>query len=855
MMVVRPDVRLVLISAPAGFGKTSCLLAWCHDLKRSGRLVIWYALDKQDNDPVRFASHLSKAFQNAAGLAAGDELVPGAATSLDDMLSRIINELADNNQRYVLALDDYHLITAPEIHAALSLMLEHLPPNIQLAIASRADPPLQLSRLRARGQIVELRASDLRFDSSEIASFFKQALGVMPSAAQIERLDQTSEGWAAALRLMTLALYDTRQNVDDAAISRLLGRYSTAQQYIFDYFADEVFAQQSEATRNFLLDTCVLNQLTPDLCGTLTGNCDAPLILNRLAQANLFLIPLSEAQPVYRYHHLVEDFLRHRLQLENPARFSELHRAAAGWYELHSDWVEAIQHALTAVDYTYAAWLIEAHGWEALTSRGEIMTILSWLPHFPDSILRQYPRLCLYFSRCLYLTGELERSEMYVRLAIETLDENESNTQEHQALRAIAANYQATLAAYRGDIDAAQTWIEQAKALRDTVGDLDRVRIVNSEGFVHYLRGDIPAARRVYTHALELAQQIQHHYLTLDAHYYLAQIDLLAADLRAVCERCNALLAQYTNPIGPLSMIMLPLAQALFQQNQPIEAEAVLRNAVVLARRSNIPDVVWYGSMLLADMLMSRGKITEAKACISEARTRVRGYQSAMMGSFIGAAEARLMLRSDQLQTALDWAIQYQQSAKASYHQDYENLTLAHVWLAQREYERGQALLAQLIADAQFAGRVSTIIAAEILRALMHQALSETDAALNALQRALVFAYPQGYVFLFLNAGQPMLKLLRLALEQGIAPEYVTSLLELAGHPDHTRHPADTLTERELEVLKYMAQGASNQDITDALVVSLGTVKSHIHHIMDKLGAQNRTEAVAKARSLNILSD
>lgn len=855
LIPLRPDLRLVLISAPAGFGKTSCLLEWCHDLRRNGIVVIWYALDKLDNDPVRFASHFDRAIQNALSSGRVNSTLSAPSAAWNDIVTTVINELADHEQRYLLALDDYHLIETPEIHATVSLLLEHLPSNIQIAIASRADPPLQLSRLRARGQIVELRASELRFSRTEIADFFKQTVSMMLSQTQIEHLDQASEGWAAALRLMTLSLHDTHQLVDDTAIDRLLNRYSAAQQHIFDYFADEVFAQQAEATRKFLLDTCVLNQLTPDLCEALTGDCSAPLILNRLAQVNLFLIPLSDAQPIYRYHHLAEEFLRQRLQLENPVRFGELHRAAAEWYEAHGEWVESVQHALVAKDTDYAVWLIETYAWEALTSRGEIMTILSWLPHFPQSVLKRYARLCLYFSRSLYLTGDLERSEDYVRLAAESLDKGETHIRERQALQAIAANYRATLAAYRGDVETAQTWIEQAVVLRHAVGDLDQVRIANTEAFLHYLRGDVPAARRAYTHALELAQHIQHHYLTLDAHYYLAQIDLLAAELGAVRERCEVVLAQYTTPIGPLSVIMLPLAQALFQQNQPVEAEVLLRKALALARRSHIPDVLWYANVLLADTLLSRGETAEAEVCILQARAQARGYHSAMIDAFIDAAEARLMLRSGQTQAAVDWAKQYQQAEKAHYHQDYENLTLARVWLEQREYERIGALLTQLIADAQPAGRVGTIIAAEALRALIHQAVGEVDVALNALRRTLTLAQPHGFMRLFLNAGQPMLKLLRLALERGVVPEYVTSLLEMAARADYTRHPADTLTEREIEVLQHIAQGASNQEIADALVVSLGTVKSHIHHIMDKLGAQNRTEAVARARSLNILSD
>jgi LuxR family transcriptional regulator, maltose regulon positive regulatory protein len=855
LIPLRPDVRLVLISAPAGFGKTSCLLEWCHHSMQNGARVIWYALDKLDNDPVRLASHLGSAIQIA--LVCGTDKLDrlGTIGSLDDIVSRVTNELANQVQSYLLALDDYHLIETPEIHATFSLLLEHLPANVQLAIASRADPPLQLSRLRARGHIVELRASELRFTPTEIADFFHHTLGVLLSKTQTEQLDQASDGWAAALRLMILSLQDAHQPVDDTAIDRLLNRYSAAQQHIFDYFADEVFAQQTETIRQFLLDTCILNQLTPDLCGILTGDCAAPLILNRLVQGNLFLISLSDSEPVYRYHHLAEEFLRQRLQLENPEHFAELHRAAADWHEAHGEWVEAVQHALASKDTDYAVWLIETHAWEALTSRGEIMTILNWLTYFSESALKQYPRLCLYFSRSLYLVGDLERSEAYVRLATETLHHGETHLQEQQALQAIAANYQATLAAYRGDLETAQTGIEQAVALQHTVGDLDRVRIANAQAFLHYLRGEVPAAREAYNDALGLAQRIHHHYLTLDAHYYLAQIDLLAAELGLVRERCEALLAQYTTPIGPLGVIMLPLAQALFQQNEVVEAELLLHNALALARRSHIPDVLWYANLLLADMLLARGNTAEAEACILQAQAQARSYHSTMIDAFISAAEARLMLQCGQLEAAGEWASRYQVAARACYHQDYENLTLVRVWFAQRNYEQAQDLLVPLVTEAQSAGRVGTVIAAEAQHALIHLAVGEMDMALNALQRSLLLAHAHGFVRVFLDAGQPMLRLLQHALERGIAPEWVRFLLNSAARADATQHPADTLTEREIEVLQYIAKGASNHDIATALVLSLGTVKSHIHHIMDKLSAQNRTEAVARARNLSLLSD
>lgn len=845
----RPESGMVLVSAPAGFGKSSCLVEWAHQLRQQGVVVAWYALDEPDNDPAHFAAYLSAALRivpaDLPGLPAEDERL-----DLPELVNRIINTAVDFGGPVVLVLDDYHLIEEPRIHDVISRMSEYLPPNLRLAIGTRADPPLQLARLRAQGRITEIRMADLSFSSDELAEWLHVILGRAPSQQVLERLHTLTEGWAAALALIIMS----QPKLDEAALEHQLMRFSQTQQHIFDYFAQEVFRQLPEPLQSFLLDTCVLNWLHPELCDAITGRGDSLRVLTQLASDSLFLIPLSDTEALYRYHHLFSHFLRQYLEMQDHTAYLAQHRKAAHLHNEMGRLVEAINHALAAEDAGYAARLIETRAWEQLTSRGEIITIINWLPRFSAENLQHFPRLCLYFSRALYLIGDTGGSADYLEMAINALEHADISAAERRDLQTIAANYQATLAAYRGDIEAGMHWIEQAVAHEQSVTPLDQVRIANTHAYLQYLCGDVPAARRAYNEALRRAESLNHQYLMLDAHFYLAQTDMLAGELEAVQERCEALLAQYSNRIAPLCTVMLPLAMVYYQRNRLVEAEALIREAIKLARSASIIDVLWFAHVLLANIQLSQGAAAEAATSIEQARSYARGYASPMMASYIGAAEARILLRSGLRQAAVDWAGSYQQSQAVGYHRDYEDVSLAQVMLVQDQPQQALALLDQIIARAEPAGRMSYVIHSELLRGLAWQALDDDNAALAAMRRALRLARPHGFVRAFLDTGPAMMRLLRSARSQHIEVDYAVLLLDQ--YDDGTRlHPADALTEREVEVLAQIAAGASNQEIAQALVISLGTVKSHIHHIMNKLDAQNRTEAVSIARNLNILAD
>lgn len=811
---IKPDARFVLVSAPAGFGKSALLAEWTQELE----VVHWLALDARDNDPARFAAYLLA----ACGLKTDENI------NLLDAVDHLLNHVADSERQHTLILDDYHLITEPRIHDALGRLLEYTPPNLRVAIGTRADPPLQLARLRAGGDISEIRLADLGFREDEITAW----LGWQPSARVRQRLYDLTEGWAAALGLIMMAL----DSQDDSALEKQLAHYSQAGQHIFDYFAQEVLAQQPDEVQDFLLDTCILNWFDPDLCRALTDSKDAPRLLNQLTTESFFVIRLSDDAPHYRYHHLFEGFLRQYLTLHDELRYLEQHRRAAAWHAEKGEIVEAVEHALSAEAYDFAAELIRDRAWEKLTSRGEITTLLGWLGRFPQEALQAYPRLCLYFSRALYLTGDMVQSEALLDLPAGAL--------QGEDLRAIAHNYRATLAAYRGDIGEALHWDGLALEGIEALGGVDRVRVANTNAYLQYLIGDVPSAQQAYKEALSLAEAIGHAYLTLDAHFYLARLDLLSGDLDAVKTRCEGLLDEAQQRIAPLSTIMLPLALMHYHRNQLTDAEATLNEALRLAERGNIPDVLWFAHLALADVYLAQGKHEQTLLHVQQAEAITQSYRSPMLADYLSATTARIKLPLGERGVALRWAEDY--ASSGGYQRDAEDLILAQVWLFAEKPEAALSVLDNLIPDAQAGQRWGYVLMAEALRSLAYDALTDDENAAKSLQRALDIAQRGGFIRPFLELDKPMLDLL-----ENHPHEHARKILDHATQDDI--HPADKLTERELEVLTLIATGASNQDIADELVLTVGTVKSHIHRIMGKLGAGNRLEAVNKARNLNLL--
>jgi LuxR family maltose regulon positive regulatory protein len=823
-------------------------MQWAHKVRHEGSSVAWYALDEHDNDPARFAAYLLGAFRRLVPPFPG---LPDGPLDIHETLDLLLNTVAEFGAPVVLMLDDYHVIAEPLIHDVISRMCDYMPANMRLAMGTRADPPLQLARLRALGQVAEIRMADLRFTAGELREWLKVALAWSPSNSSVETLENATEGWAAALSLIVM----NQRDADEETLVRQLTRYSQSRRHIFDYFAQEILEQQPEERRRFLLDTSVLDRLTPDLCRKLTDNPQAPMILDQLAQQSQFVISLSNTEPVYRYHHLFGQFLRQYLEMTDRKAYLDQHRQAAVWHAAHGSVVEAVQYALAAEEFDYAAALIERQAWPALYSRGEFVTLVRWQPLFSEAVLLRHPRLCLDFVRASYLSGKVQLAEDYMRLATEALEHREAEGETSGDLQAIAFTCQATLAAYRGDVGTGLSVIKQVNLLHSRMDDLNRMQLAGAEMLIRYLKGDVPEARRACQEALTLAEEGDSHWHAMDAQYYLAQLDFLAGDLDAAQVRCEELLEQHPSYPSPLIPLMVPLGSVLYQRDRLVEAETRLRDAISLAHQANQPSTLFFAHIALSDVLLARGAPDEALTGLTQARECGGYYQSPMLDLLVGAAEARVRLRRGELDRAAAWAVAYQQAAGGGYHRDYEDISLAEVWLTQDEVERALTLLNRIAEDAQQAGRTFYVMQARGLQALGYQKHNDLAGALAALEPALTLARSHGFVRVLVDLGRSSLTLLRRAVERGVMADYAAFLLDRAGDAASFRHPADALTERELEVLEHIATGASNQEIADALFITVGTVKSHVHRLMNKLYAQNRTEAVSKARSLNILPD
>jgi LuxR family maltose regulon positive regulatory protein len=508
-----------LVSAPAGFGKTTLLLEWL--LERSGdqSSVVWVSLDESDNDPARFLSYLVGALRNVEeGIGEGvlASLRSPEPPPIETLVGALINELAGAGRGVTVFLDDYHLIASEHVHEAVSFLLEHLPENVGLVIASRTDPPLSLSRLRARDQVIEIKAADLRFTTEEAAAFLRDVMGLPLSAEDIAALEEATEGWVAALQLAALSM----RGREDA--SAFVGSFSGSNRHVLDFLADEILERQTEDVREFLLRTSVLERMTAPLCDALTGRDDGQEMLERLERENLFVVPLDDERRWYRYHHLFRDFLRGRLMRERSESESELHLRASGWYEKNGHLAEATAHALSAPDYDLAARLVE-EGAEGAVERGEGATALRWLEALPTESKRLRPRLFVEHAVALVITGRPDDAEPLLKKAERAAGEA-TNGEDGRFLLGFASAVRSWRARLRGDAPEA---VELARLALSLLPDGEApVRTYAAVRLGDALRavGDLAAAGEAYAEAAETKRAARHAYARLAGMAMLARV-------------------------------------------------------------------------------------------------------------------------------------------------------------------------------------------------------------------------------------------------------------------------------------------------------------------------------------------
>jgi len=860
--------KLTLISAPAGFGKTTLLSEWSLQSKRP---VAWISLDEGDNDPARFWAYFIAALQTLqvnvgdAALAAFQSPQP---PPMEVVLTALINEIAIIPEPFALVLDDYHVIETQPVHSALTFLLNHLPPQMHLIIATRADPPLPLARLRGRGQLTELREADLRFTTDEAAAFLNQAMGLNLSAEQVAALEERTEGWIAGLQLAALSM----QGRSD--IPGFIAAFAGSHRYILDYLAEEVLQRQPEGVQTFLLQTAILDRLSGPLCDTVTGQGDSQTMLERLERANLFLVPLDEERRWYRYHRLFAELLRAYLQREQPNRVPGLHRRASEWYEQNGLLAEAVGHALAAKDFERAARLVEQAAPQMLM-RGELVTLLGWLAALPDERIRAWPALCTYYAWVLTLTGQLDAVEPRLQDAEQGLQPDIPAAELQDLLGQIAA-IRAYIAALHRDVPHAIELARQALEHLPEENPAVRAFVAFTLGGACLLSDDVAEACQAFAEASALGRAAGNVHVAIPALCNLAGLRALQGQLHQAAglyqealELATPSLAHQREGRGGRTLPVAAMAYSglgglLYEWNDLEGAMRHLREGIEQSKQWGNVDALASSYARVARVLQAQGDEAGALEALKEAGQLVRRHAVIpTTAARVAAYQASLWLAQGNLGAATRWVQERGLSVddELGYLREPEHIALARVLIAQGKYDEALQFLARLRQAAETRGRMGSLIEILVLQALALQSQGNTTQAMPALERALSLAEPEGYVRLFVDEGAPMAKLLRQALSRGIAPNYVSRLLaafgaeEQRGEEAEKRAPLllEPLSERELEVLRLLAAGLSNREIAEKLIVAVGTVKAHIHNIYGKLGVQSRTQAVARARELGIL--
>jgi len=870
--------KLTLISAPAGFGKTTLLTEWIHGrgevTSPSGSGVppplqaTWLSLDENDNDPARFVTYLLAALQRIdpnVGQAAQAMLQSPQPPTPEPFLTSLINDIAATPHPFVLVLDDYHLISAPPIHQQLAFLLGHQPPSMHLVIATREDPPLPLSRLRARGQMVDIRQADLKFAEEETADFLRRVMQLELSSVDVSALHRRTEGWIAGLRLAALSL----QGRDD--VQRRVQSFSGSHRYILDYLADEVLQQRPKGTKDFLLQTSILNRLSGPLCDAVTGQTDGQATLERLEQASLFIVPLDDERRWYRYHRLFADLLRHRLGRAHRDLVPELHHRASQWYEAEGFPADAVQHALAGSDWELAATLIHDVS-ESMLKSGEVTTLLAWLQALPDEEMRARPQLCLSYSWALVLTGQIDAAESY-------LGQAEQTAQDAPALLGEIIAAQAYIARARGDDRRTIELSQRALSLLPQADLLSRSVVAVNLGIAHWSSGHVTEAEQALTEADHAAQQSGNHYARLTALSFLGTIQAARSRLHRAAELYRQAI-QLGEQSPATALAHNELSALLYEWNDLEAAADHLHRGIELGQRGGNVEVQIGGYRTLARVKQARGDAPAALHALQKAHQLARDSDvPPLMRARNAACHVQIALAQDDTATAIRWAEQATEDADASPFYPLLGLTQARLLVARNEQAAAAEQLAKWYETAVRAGWQYGVVEVRALQAL---AAPTPTAALVFLADALTLAQAEGYIRTFVDKGEPMRLLIsdfRLRIEEQARhvdgqnlqrlSAYVAKLLAaFEAEPQERRRPEmapipsapppaqpliEPLSERELEVLPLLVEGWTYYEIAQTLCVSVNTIKTHLKNIYGKLGVHNRREAAAKARELDLL--
>jgi LuxR family transcriptional regulator, maltose regulon positive regulatory protein len=898
-LVLRPRLResvleglskpLTLVAAPAGFGKTT-LVASC--VAGSEKVVAWLSLDKDDNQAGRFLNYLIAALQNTdhtMGIEAAKLMKAAQQVPAEAILTSLINELDIAQKETVLVLDDYQFISNLAVHEQVIFLLEHCPQTLHLIIATRSDPPLPLARLRARGQMVELRAADLRFTEPEAVQFMNSVMGLHLDAGAVAVLEERTEGWIAGLQMAALSIRD-REDVGD-----FIEEFSGTNRYILDYLLEEVLSSQSPETQCFLLYTSILDRLNARLCDAVLAGDEtskkknedrsthseslisskSASILEYLERVNLFLVPLDDERNWYRYHHLFSDLLHTRLQQTlNPKEIAVLHSRAARWYEQNGLTYDAIQHASLAADDEWVERLIEQNYME-IFQRRDSASVRFWTGSLAREMIFKRPRLCIHTALKRSWLGDLDEAELFLNEAEKRIQEMPA-TAETQVMLGNLAYVRSRVTAMRGNIRGAIKLALTAREKTPTSNQALLGGIGVMLGYAYFLDGDFSNSSQILSETIKVGKSVNAVNTTMGAYGVLGRLYALQGQLHKSFElyqEAEKFIQDVDSGLkGVMGIVKLGIADLLYAWNDLESAHTYIKQGLEFLPLWNKPDDMALAYITLSRMELVHGNLASAVETIEKGSQVVHtsGVFSEARDT-VETAEIKLLLKQGKNLAVDRWAHSLENSIESGNPLRFENelahITLARVFLARKKWNESIGLLSRLETNARSGGRMGRLIEILILEALAQQKLNKPAQALENLAKSLALAEPEGYIRVYMDEGEPM----RLLLAQWLAHadnntlrDYVIRLLSYYDaevkkvtvtqeKASQAKNLVEPLSQRELEVLHIIALGKTNQEIAKQLIVSPGTIKAHTASIYRKLDVSNRTEAVSRARQLGII--
>jgi ATP/maltotriose-dependent transcriptional regulator MalT len=907
--------KLTLISAPAGFGKTTLVSEWVAGCRQP---VAWLSLDEEDKNSTHFLNYFIAALQTiAVNVGEGALLVLQSPQPppIESILTTLLNEIISIPHNFIFVLDDYHLTDSKAVDNALTFLIEHQPPQLHLVITTREDPNLPLARLRVRDQLTELRAADLRFTSSEAAEFLNQVMDLHLSTEDIAALEDRTEGWIAGLQLAALSMRDNQD------VHRFIQAFAGDNRYIVDYLIEEVLQRQPEEVRSFLLRTSILDRLNGSLCDAVMRHQDSSARLEALQRGNFFLIPLDDKRHWYRYHHLFADVLHMHLMAEQPDQVPALHRRASEWYEQNGSSADAIRHALAGGDFERAADLVELAS-PAMSRNRQEAILLGWLQSLPDELLQYRPVLGVTYAHVLMASGELEGVEARLQDAERwlntTADMGERpdassaemvvvDKEEFRRLPGMIAIARAGLALARGDVPGTVTYAQRALDLAPEDDHMTRGGAAGFLGLAYWTSGDLEAAHRTYADGMASLQKAGNISDAINGATTLAAIRIAQGrlhDAMRTYEQALQLAMEHGTPgfaVRGTADMYVGMSEILRERNDLHAATQHLLRSKEMGEHTGFPENRYRWRVAMARIRHAQGDLEGALEMLDEAE---RLYMSDFSPNVhpIAAWKTRVWVAQGRLAEALGWARKQGLSAEdeLSYLREFEHITLARILLARygsdhidSAIHEAIGLLERLLKAAQEGGRMGSVIEILLLQALAQHMQGDIPAALLPLGQALTLAEPEDYVRIFLDEGEPMRLLIEdlrgkivdgsFAVSQSQPMEllpYIERLLRSfstgqTATTDQQHSPAlapvgrrlgvqvspilpienlvEPLSQRELEVLRLLKTELSGPEIARELTIALSTVRTHTESIYSKLNVKTRRAAVKRAIELNLI--